>query len=1027
MDRPAVISLVPAAALLLVLGPTIVHRSNREPEAAVSDLAHAFRGRRYVEPRLQGFAYAPLATSAHGPSAKVYNPDVLIAAAGVREQAAQRSTPASLAALGVAHLVVAETDRAVDALEEAAALAPGDGSIQSDLAAAYLVRGRASERPDDLSQALEAAARAADLEPRLREASFNRALALEALSLWGEARRGWEDYLRRDPSSGWADEARTRLKALPAARERTAASPSALLDDLDAVLLPTWADAHLRGEAAAARTALDQASARADALQRLNGESLGQGAVAAIEAAYAAGDVARLRAAARGHRLCGEGRRAYAAGLFREADRFFADARDRLRECRSPYADWATLRLAAAQFQLGDMDASWESLDELWKRRRAQSPLVTARLRRLKGLIRARRGDLAASLGEYRAALAGLAHGPADDDTVALRFLVAENLDLLGERTEAWRHWVSALQDLPRVRDTRQWIARLLETALGCLRQGRPRAALHFMNAILQDAGEGLQDRTKAESYIHRARMRWQIGNRAAAQQDLASGAGWLAKAEEQAAQPRLRAELLTARGEILASGQPTAAVAALSEVLQFYEADQARWRLSAVHLARGRALVQAGELDLAEQDFLDGISIAEAQRSPMDGEQLRISFFALTGELFTELLALTTQRGTDPSLSFAIAERARARALLDRSQEARTLDAQAAILRLPPDTLLVTYAVLPGRLLVWRLSSAGCESWVEAVTSGEMARLVAAFHRELGTDGEPSPAAERLYDLLVRRALADSSATTLVVVPDGVVHAVSFPALLDRGTGRYLVEDRAVLLSPSATLFCRSSATARPSPGPRKVLVVGAPEVEAEDSRALPALPFARDEARAVAKAYPGADLLLGADATKPAFLELAARSEVVHFAGHARANGGAPFLSRLLLAPLPGAPGSGSLSVQEIARASFPRTRLVVLGACSTGAGPVFAGEGPISLARPFLAAGVSTVVASLWDVEDRAARQQLQSLHLYLAGGATPAQALRAAQLDMLASSDPSLRRPAAWGAFEVFAAGFGRTGG
>ena len=49
----------------------------------------------------------------------------------------------------------------------------------------------------------------------------------------------------------------------------------------------------------------------------------------------------------------------------------------------------------------------------------------------------------------------------------------------------------------------------------------------------------------------------------------------------------------------------------------------------------------------------------------------------------------------------------------------------------------------------------------------------------------------------------------------------------------------------------------------------------------------------------------------------------------------------------------------------------RLAVLAACGSADGPVALGGASLSLARPFLSAGVPNVVASLWPVSDRASR--------------------------------------------------------
>jgi CHAT domain-containing protein len=78
-------------------------------------------------------------------------------------------------------------------------------------------------------------------------------------------------------------------------------------------------------------------------------------------------------------------------------------------------------------------------------------------------------------------------------------------------------------------------------------------------------------------------------------------------------------------------------------------------------------------------------------------------------------------------------------------------------------------------------------------------------------------------------------------------------------------------------------------------------------------------------------------------------------------------------------------------------------------------------LSLARPFLAAGVPAVVASLWEVEDEPTARLLTAFHRHLRGGESALAALRSAQRELLADPDPALRSPAYWAAFELFGGG------
>jgi CHAT domain-containing protein len=203
---------------------------------------------------------------------------------------------------------------------------------------------------------------------------------------------------------------------------------------------------------------------------------------------------------------------------------------------------------------------------------------------------------------------------------------------------------------------------------------------------------------------------------------------------------------------------------------------------------------------------------------------------------------------------------------------------------------------------------------------------------------------------------------------------------------------------------------------------VVGNPRFDSEEFPSLERLPESEVEARTVAGLYSDSELLTGEAATRTRFLESASRHSVVHFAGHAIANAEFPLLSRLVLAPDRSAPtaGSGALFARELYSTRFPMTRLVVLAGCHTSSGVVVKGEGVMSLARPFLAAGVPAVVATLWDLEDRAGNEIFSVFHRRFREGDEPMEALRRAQLALISNSDPALQSPKAWAGLQVFVA-------
>ena len=178
-------------------------------ERALAQLVAAIGTERTVEPRLTGgFAYAPARGPVRGANDINLSPDVRIAIAEIEKQYAAKPVAATAA------IISGDTNHAIEVLEANAQLRPTDPKILSDLAAAYLARAARTSASDDASRALAAANRALEIDRLMPEALFNRALALQMSGKTGDARIAWQAYLTIDEHSGWADEARARLRIL---------------------------------------------------------------------------------------------------------------------------------------------------------------------------------------------------------------------------------------------------------------------------------------------------------------------------------------------------------------------------------------------------------------------------------------------------------------------------------------------------------------------------------------------------------------------------------------------------------------------------------------------------------------------------------------------------------------------------------------------------------------------------------------------------------------------------------------------
>jgi tetratricopeptide (TPR) repeat protein len=195
------------AALLVMF----VLRGPANPQ--LDPLIAALGTQRVTDARLAGFPHGPRpdVLRSTGPGQ-----DISLTAraevAVIQEQAAASPTPVARHATGVSRVITGDLDTAITDLQHASSADPANARYLNDLAAALLTRGLRRQSQPDLRAALDRANAAVASDSQLLEAWFNRALALDALGQREAAHAAWTDYLQRDSTSEWANEARQRLR-----------------------------------------------------------------------------------------------------------------------------------------------------------------------------------------------------------------------------------------------------------------------------------------------------------------------------------------------------------------------------------------------------------------------------------------------------------------------------------------------------------------------------------------------------------------------------------------------------------------------------------------------------------------------------------------------------------------------------------------------------------------------------------------------------------------------------------------------
>ena len=329
----------------------------------------------------------------------------------------------------------------------------------------------------------------------------------------------------------------------------------------------------------------------------------------------------------------------------------------------------------------------------------------------------------------------------------------------------------------------------------------------------------------------------------------------------------------------------------------------------------------------------------------------------------------------------------------------------QRGIETVAPDTAVIYPIILPDRLELL-VTAGGHDSQIVIPISAANLKLEVDQFRELlerRTTNEYIDVAKQLYDQIMRpveAVLSGQSITTLVFVPDGVLHTVPLAALYDGQ--HFLIERYAVATVPGLRLV-----DPRPlSPEARKMLAAGM----SQGRPGFPGLPKVPAELAGIRRVEHSTNLLNSTFSRQRFARELGAVNyTMVHIAAHSQL-GSDPSQSFVLAydGPLSLDDLEGSI---KLARFRDLGLELLTLSACQTAVGDDSAALGMAGLA---LKAGARSVLATLWFISDEASGQLVVEFYTQLQNSSiSKARALQAAQIKLI--EDPLLGHPAYWAPF------------
>ncbi len=480
----------------------------------------------------------------------------------------------------------------------------------------------------------------------------------------------------------------------------------------------------------------------------------------------------------------------------------------------------------------------------------------------------------------------------------------------------------------------------------------------------------------------------------------------------------------------------------------------------------RGRIAERENDLDMAITLYKHSVEIIEKQRETINTEAAKIGFVGDKQSVYRHLVAVLVEKG-EYAEAFSYAKRGKARALVDllaskrefrRGETASRITAMLEDLeeaemsavvqddKVSPDQLSLNRGVIvkiknrisnadPETAALVTVSTPTLdeilkqlpedETLVEYFGSGDtffafivnhdkvrgvklevkgLRQKIEVFRKHLmDTDSYQFKAdAQSLYEKLIQPIEGMIGSKNLTIVPHGPLHYLPFNALYKKDG--FLIDRYSIRVLPSASVMTFLKDRREDHAG--NLLAFGNPDLgdPAYD------LPGAQNEALAITKDQPKSRLLLRKQAIETAIKRFGDQFRYIHFATHGTFDAEKPLSSGLLLTG--DSENDGTLIVGELYDLRLPAD-LVTLSACETALGKVANGDDVVGFTRGFLYAGTSSIVSSLWKVDDRATSILMQQFYKSLKE-TDKRSALRTAQLKV---KDTYNAHPYFWAAFQI----------
>jgi len=294
---------------------------------------------------------------------------------------------------------------------------------------------------------------------------------------------------------------------------------------------------------------------------------------------------------------------------------------------------------------------------------------------------------------------------------------------------------------------------------------------------------------------------------------------------------------------------------------------------------------------------------------------------------------------------------------------------------------------------------------------------------KQRGTDyNDFLTSAHTLYNILLSPVIqkTDSKFDKITIIPDGLLSYIPFEAILTSTKHQmninyasldYLIKQYAISYHYSARILLESSKQSRDKSYPEKILAFGYEGVPSSDKQlSKPHILWTGKEIDYIEKIFPILKFT-GDKATEENFKKNIPQAGIIHLAMHGNTDLQNPMKAGITFQKEKLGREDGFLNFYEIMNLPL-KSRMAVLSACETATGKEFKGEGVYHIARGFTYAGCPTLVASLWQIDDRSTATIVNSFYTEIKAGENIDESIAKSKRAYLQQADEYTAHPRYW---------------